>query len=177
MRINNKHIIFYGEFKSCLDLHLLLSLDFLALHLLALFSFFFLVFCFLLIYGICCYGSNIPDICQIWDTTALFSPVKHTKNCLNLQQNSQKGQNRTTSRVLCAKKDTRLKKVHHHHCGGGNCEKYQLCLHTVFSTTQTFDHLVLVARPPRLTNFPSLVIMYFKLGNLTILGSLFFLVF
>ena len=121
--------------------------------------------------------TYIPDICQILDTTALLSPVKHTKNCLNLQQNSQKGQNRTTSRVLCAKKDTRLKKVHHHHCGGGNCEKYQLCLHTVFSTTQTFDHLVLVARPPRLTNFPSLVIMYFKLGNLTILGSLFFSVF
>ena len=82
-RINNKHIIFYGEFKICLDFHLLLSFDFLALHLLALFSFFFLVFCFLLIYGICCYGSNIPDICQFWDTTALFSPVKYTKKCGN----------------------------------------------------------------------------------------------
>ena len=115
--INNKHIIFDRFYITfCLDLHLLLSLNFLALHLLALFSFFFLVFCFLnflLIYGICCYGSNIPDICQFWDTTALFSPVK-------VHQKVRK----FAICVICAKQGTDLKKYTTIGCGG--CDKYQL---------------------------------------------------
>ena len=114
--INSKYIIFYREFPICPDLHLLLSLNFHALHLLALFSFFFLVFCFLyflLIYGICCYGSNIPDIFQFWDTTALFSPVK-------VHQKVRK----FAICVICAKQGTDLKKYTTIGCGG--CDKYQL---------------------------------------------------
>ena len=32
--------------------------------------------------------STIPDICQFWDTTAWFSPVRVHRKCKNLQQNT-----------------------------------------------------------------------------------------
>ena len=51
-----------------------------------------------------------PDICQIWDTVALFSPVKMHQKVCKFARNSKNGQNRPKYRVLRAIKGHRLEK-------------------------------------------------------------------
>ena len=81
------------------------------------------------------WGSwGIPDICQFWDTTALFSPVK-------VHQKVRK----FAIRVICAKQSTDLKKYTTIGCCG--CDKYQLWLFTRLVTQIwqicTLSHLIM----------------------------------
>ena len=57
-----------------------------------------------------CHDIFIPDICQFWDTTALWSPVKVHQKCVNLQQNSQNWLKEAKILPFCAKRASAWKK-------------------------------------------------------------------
>ena len=63
-------------------------------------------------------STYLPDICQFWDATTLFSPVKIHQIRIKIAKT---GRNRPTFCVLCAKKGHQLEEST---AGGG--DKYQL---------------------------------------------------
>ena len=64
----------------------------------------------------------VPDICQFWDTTTWFSPVKVHQKVRKFATKS--SQNRPKYHLLCAKRAPGWKKYTTAGCGG--CDIYQL---------------------------------------------------